>query len=83
MNISKSLRSAPLPFLSGKVQSEILRSAQNDSMADECTDVTLASASHLRVAQTRRGLRRSLEAAHAPAARCYAQSHAIFITTGT
>ncbi len=33
-----------LPFGDGKVQSEILRSAQNDSMAGECTDITLASA---------------------------------------
>jgi len=34
-----------LLFVGGKVQSEILRSAQNDSMADECTDVRPSSAS--------------------------------------
>jgi hypothetical protein len=31
-------------FVGGEVQSEILRSAQNDSMADGCRDVTLSSA---------------------------------------
>ena len=33
-------------FVGGEVQSEILRSAQNDSMADECRNVTLSSAIH-------------------------------------
>jgi hypothetical protein len=33
-----------LLFVGGKVQSEILRCAQNDSLADGCTDVTLSSA---------------------------------------
>ncbi len=33
-----------LLFVGGKVQGEVLRSAQNDSMVDECMDVTLTSA---------------------------------------
>jgi hypothetical protein len=33
-----------LIFLGGKVHSKILRSAQNDSLGDECTHVTLSSA---------------------------------------
>ena len=36
-----SAKHRALLFVGGKVQSEILRSAQNDSMADECTNVRL------------------------------------------
>ena len=41
-----STKHLALLFLGRKVQSEILRSAQNDSMADECRNVTLSSAIH-------------------------------------